>query len=152
DAERMGLDEMIPNAYQNLGSVLAHRGDLARARHAEEAAVAMFERLGYQRAGGLSRAYLAEVMLLARHLEAAYREASTSAALLQSTPPLRANAMAVLGRVLLASERAGEALGAAREAFALLNEVGAEEGESLIRLVHAEALAASGSQAEANVA
>jgi hypothetical protein len=52
--------------------------------------------------------------------------------------------------VLLRQSRIAEALDSAREAFAILESLGSlEEGESRIRLVHAEALAAAGAHAGA---
>src|SRR5206468_2147927 len=48
-----------------------------------------------------------------------------------------------LAQVLLAQQRGGEALGAAREAIDLLDSLGTiEEGEARLRLVYAEALQA----------
>lgn len=64
-----------------------------------------------------------------------------------AAPPLRAGALATLARALLSSGRAASALPIAREAFAQLESLGSlEEGESLVRLVHAEALNASGDE------
>ena len=72
---------------------------------------------------------------------------------LEVAPPLRVAAVANLARALLAQGRTGEALPIAREAFATLESLGMiEEGESLVRLVHAEALRAAGLEAEFAVA
>src|SRR5262249_5378984 len=63
---------------------------------------------------------------------------------LAEAPPLRAPALATLARVLLGQGRPAEARAEAQAAYDLLLEQGRlEEGESLIRLVYAEALAAS---------
>jgi hypothetical protein len=60
-------------------------------------------------------------------------------------PPLRAGALAVLARILLAQGQAEDALKAAREAHTLLESLGTiEEGEVMVRLVYAETLAANG--------
>jgi eukaryotic-like serine/threonine-protein kinase len=75
--------------------------------------------------------------------------------LLHNTPPLRAPAMAVLARALigLGPGHAAEALDAAREALSTLESLDAiEEGESLVRLTYAEALAAAGDAAAAAAA
>jgi hypothetical protein len=66
--------------------------------------------------------------------------------MLAASSPRRTAAKALLARVLLADGRAFEALGLAGEAIAVLESLGGlDEGESLVRLVHAEALAAAGS-------
>ncbi|KYF91271.1 hypothetical protein BE17_41190, partial [Sorangium cellulosum] len=67
-------------------------------------------------------------------------------------PPLRAFAYAVLGRALLDAGQAVDALAATTEAYCLLDSVGAEAGESLVRLTHAEALSACGHRREATLA
>jgi hypothetical protein len=55
----------------------------------------------------------------------------------------------MLARVYLAEGRAEDALVAAREAYATLEELGMiEEAESLVRLVYAEALSAAGLESE----
>jgi hypothetical protein len=78
----------------------------------------------------------------------AEREAAAAAELLLVAPPLRASALAVQARAALRQNRPAEAADLARSALALLEELGAiEEGEALVRLVHAEALAALGDHA-----
>ncbi|WP_438031190.1 protein kinase domain-containing protein [Sorangium sp. So ce233] len=149
-AEQMELTDLAAFARSNLGSVMIARGDLDEARRLEAEAIATFQRLGDPRAEGVARAYLAKAALLAGDLAAAEAEARAAAELLQSAPPLRAAAWALSARVLLRKGRADEALALSGEALSLLESLGAvEEGESLIRLVRAEALFASGQQAEA---
>jgi tetratricopeptide (TPR) repeat protein len=148
-AERMGLCDLEAAALQNLGRVLVHTGHLDEARTIEQRAASVFHRLGDPRMEGVSRAYLAEIALAAGDLESAEREARTAAVALGAAQPMRAVAAAVLARVLLRRGHVDEALVAARDAFAILEELGAlEEGESLVRLVHAEALSAAGEDAE----
>jgi tetratricopeptide (TPR) repeat protein len=143
-AERMGLHEVAAAAQASLGQVLAYRGKLAEARTVEEAALASSQRLGDPRAEVVSRSYMAKIALLAGDLVAAESEAR-AAETLESASPLRIAATAIRARALLGLERTGEALSAAREALSALESLGGlEEGESMIRLVHAEALAASG--------
>src|SRR6185369_11447372 len=68
-------------------------------------------------------------------------------------PPLRACALATLAEAWIAEGRAREALDAAREAMDILGSLrGIEEGETLIRLVYAEALFASGDRDAAQAA
>ncbi|APR83714.1 Adenylate cyclase [Minicystis rosea] len=144
-AERMGLYDSAARALSNLGHALAHRGNAAEARLVEQRAVETFHRQGDQRWEGVARTYLAKIALFSGDLAAAERDAREAAELLQVAPPLRPAARAVEARALLGLGRADEALCAAREAFATLIDLGAlEEGEALVRLVHAEALAATG--------
>ncbi|WP_437648894.1 protein kinase domain-containing protein [Sorangium sp. So ce362] len=152
-AEQMELTDLAAFARSNLGNVMIARGDLDEARRVEAEAIATFQRLGDPRAEGVARAYLAKAALLGGDLAAAEAEARAAAELLQSAPPLRAAAWALSARVLLRRGRADEALALSGEALSLLESLGAvEEGESLIRLVRAEALFASGRHDEASAA
>ncbi len=149
-AEQMELTDLAAFARSNLGNVMIARGDLDEGRRVEVEAIATFQRLGDPRAEGVARAYLAKAALLGGDLAAAEAEARAAAELLQSAPPLRAAAWALSARVLLRRGRADEALALSGEALSLLESLGAvEEGESLIRLVRAEALFASGRHDEA---
>ncbi|WP_437518425.1 tetratricopeptide repeat protein [Sorangium sp. So ce1099] len=153
EAQRMGLHDPVMHALANLGHVLAYRGELAEAERALRQAIEEEERQGDPRAVGTSRTYLAEAHLLAGELEQAEREARIAAAALDAVPPLRAAALAVLAEALLGLGRAGEALAAAGEAMSMLESLGTvEEGESLVRLAHAESLAANGDVAGARAA
>jgi tetratricopeptide (TPR) repeat protein len=149
EAGKMGLCDLEAAALQNLGRALAYLGRLEEARSIEQRATDMFKELGDPRMEGVSLMYLAEIALFAGDLELAEQEARSAAAKLDVAPPTQATAIAVLGRVLLRRGRVEEALHAARQAFAILESLGAlEEGESLVRLVHAEALEAAGEPAE----
>ncbi|WP_437800248.1 protein kinase domain-containing protein [Sorangium sp. So ce693] len=149
-AEQMELTDLAAFARSNLGNVMIARGNLDEARRVEEEAIATFQRLGDPRAEGIARAYLGKAALLAGDLGAAEAEARAAAELLQNAPPLRAAAWALSARVLLRKGCPEEALALSGDALSLLESLGAvEEGESLIRLVRAEALFASGRQAEA---
>ena len=65
-------------------------------------------------------------------------------------PPVHAHALAILAETLLSREQPAEALAPAAEAVRVLESLGGiEEGEALVRLVHAEALAATGKVDEA---
>ncbi len=148
-AERMGLQDLATVALHNLGYVVACRGDLDEGRRLEHRAVEAFRALGDPRMHGVARTYLAKIALLSSDFAAAEREARAATELLSVAPPLRAGAGAVLARALIGLGRDAEALAAAREAFATLVALGAlEEGETLVRLVHAEALARAGSADE----
>ena len=144
DADRMGLHDVATGAQLNLGYVVAYLGGLDEARALEQRACEGFERQGDPRLLNVARIYLAKIALLSGDLAAAERDARAAAEAVHIAPPHRAAAIAVLARALLSLGRVAEALPVAREAFATLESLGMiEEGESLVRLVHAEALAAS---------
>ncbi|MDC0676799.1 serine/threonine-protein kinase [Sorangium atrum] len=148
-AERMGLHDLAVATLSNLGHVLGYRGRIEEAERTEREAIALSQRLGDPRTEGSARTYLARIALLARDFEGAEQEARAAAEILQSAPPLRAAAVAARARALLGLGRFDEALSAAGEAFSMLNAIGAiEEGESAVRNVYAEALAANGMEAD----
>ncbi len=146
-AERLGLGDVATAVMQKLGHALAYRGQLDEARVYEQRAVDAFHAVGDPRLEGVARTYLAKIALFAGDLAGAEKEARAAAEQLLVHPPLRATALAVLARTLLHQERPAEALPIAAEAHAILEEHGEiEEGEALVRLVYAEALAASGAR------
>jgi tetratricopeptide (TPR) repeat protein len=144
-AERLGLADGASAAITNLGHVLAYRDNLAEARLLEQRAMENHRRHGDQRFEGVARTYLAKIALFSGDLTGAARHAQAAAELLQIAPPLQPAARAVEARALLSLGRNAEALAVAREAYnALVTLGGLEEGEAMVRLVHAEALAATG--------
>ena len=69
------------------------------------------------------------------------------------TSPVHAHALATRARLLLASEKAAEALSSTVQAVTLMEKFGSvDEGEALIRLVYAESLHATGQSAAARIA
>ncbi|WP_437803021.1 serine/threonine-protein kinase [Sorangium sp. So ce693] len=150
-ADRMGLRELETVALHNLGHALGLLGKLDEALLVERRAVEAFQRRGDLRMEGVARTYLAKIALLSGDAATAEREARAAEAALHVAPRLRAAAVAVRARALLAAGEAAAALGAARAAFGELAALGSlEEGESLVRLAYAEALAASGAHGEAS--
>jgi tetratricopeptide (TPR) repeat protein len=150
-AHRMGLPAVTALAKHNLGLALARLGTLGLAESTEREAIAAFREQGDRRLEGGSRVYLAQILALAGKLDEAEQEALGAEETVASIQGLRAYALAVLAFVRLA--RGGDALSPARDAMRVLDESGGvEEGESLMRLVHAEALRQSGDEAAANAA
>ncbi|MBI4510768.1 MAG: protein kinase [Deltaproteobacteria bacterium] len=147
-AERFGVFHQHA-AKQNLGLALARLGRLDEAIRVQEEALAQLEAQGDKRLMGLSRIYLSISLLLAnrpREAEAAARDAESS---LVSAPPVRAHALSQLAATLLAQGRKEEARAAAQEAHGILESLGSvPEGESLVRLMHAETLLSIGAGAE----
>ncbi|WP_437872878.1 serine/threonine-protein kinase [Sorangium sp. So ce363] len=149
-ADRMGLRELETVALHNLGHALGQLGKLDEAQLVERRAVEAFQQRGDLRMEGVARTYLAKIALLSGDAATAEREARAAEAALHVAPRLRAAAVAVRARALLAAGEVAAALGAARAAFGELAALGSlEEGESLVRLAYAEALAASGAHGEA---
>ncbi len=152
-AQRMGLANVVAYSKNNLGLTLAHKGQIDDARRMETEAIASFAAQGDGRLEHSSRVYLAQILRLAGDLVSAEREARAAIEFFRVATPLRAFALAVLAEVLLAANRATDALDAATEARGLLQELGhLEEGEALVRLVHAEALSATGDRDRAKAA
>ncbi len=148
-AARMGLYDLATAALHNLGRVVAHLGRVEEARVLEQRALDAYTEQGDPRMAGSAQAYLAQIALMAGDVTAAEREARAAAEALRVAPPLRAGALSVLSQALLSQGRKEEALEAAREAFSQLETLGSlEEGESMVRLAYAEALAALGVERE----
>ncbi|WP_437585782.1 protein kinase domain-containing protein [Sorangium sp. So ce1000] len=153
EADRMRLDELKLGAQANLAHALGYCSRLAEGRALAEAAVTSSQGAGQMRTELFARCYLAKIALAMDDHEAAEREARAAIALFESAPTLGVQAFSLLARTLLARGSTDEAMRAAAEASARLAEFGTvEEGESLVRLIYAEALAASTRRAEAEAA
>ncbi|MGK4003495.1 tetratricopeptide repeat protein [Sorangium sp. So ce1036] len=153
EADRMHLLELKLGVQANLAHVLACRGDLADARALAEEAVTSSRQAGLVRTELFARCYLANIYVVMGDLEVAEREARAAVALSPVAPTLGVQAFAVLARALLGLGRIDEAVRTAAEANSILASFGTlEEGESLVRLTFAEALAASGRHEEAAAA
>lgn len=144
-ALQTGLDQLAALARHNLGLTLARRSRLAEALDVAQSAVRTAAELRDARLEGASRIYLSIIRAAGGDLEAAEREARAAVAVLETQPPTRTYALAQLAHVLLERGRAREALQAASEAMRVLEELTSiDDGEALVRLVHAEALQSSG--------
>ncbi len=145
NAERAGLLYVMTAAKHNLGLVLARLGALDEAVAVEADAVALAKQQGDPRIMGGSLVYLAMIHEMRHELDEAEREVRAAIDVVKNIPPTLAVASGVLAKVLLARGAHDEALTAATTAIGLLESLGGvEEGEALVRLVHAEALHASG--------
>jgi len=152
-AERLGYDEVKNAAQQNLGITRARAGALHEGIAIERAAASAYERNSDRRMLGGARLYLALMLLDAGELEEAEASAREACAAFSDVAPLLHLANAGLARVLVARGRAREAITVARAALDFLDAGGRmEEGESLARLVWAEALLAIGDREAAKTA
>jgi tetratricopeptide (TPR) repeat protein len=149
-SRRLGLVYVETFAKSNLGRALGCLGRLAEAEAAEVEAIVAFGVQREERMEGISRAYLAVIAQQAGDLARAEAEARRAVEMLVQAPTLQPFALAVLASALLAGGRVAEALETARRAAGITDPV--EEGEIMIRLVHAEALDASGEHAAAREA
>src|SRR5262249_9743237 len=142
--EPMKLGFIAP-VRANLGFVLARLSDMEQALETETAALAQCVRERYRRFELAARIYLAVIYALRQQHATAEAELRAGVEGSASAPSIRAFALANLAELLLAQGRTAEALAAAEEGMGILRALtGVEEGESLIRLVHALALEASG--------
>jgi len=153
DAERLGLHEVAAAAQHNLGRVLGLRGQAAEAARLERAAITSFGKQGEARLEGVARTYLSEILASGGDFTGAEKEAALAVEALRVAPSLRVAALGGLARARLGRGDASGALEASREAAAELEALGEiEEGESSVRLIHAEALAQNGAETEARAA
>jgi tetratricopeptide (TPR) repeat protein len=152
-ARALGLTDVEARAQHNLGLALARVGEVDEGRAHERAAADAFHARGNRRMEGASYEYLALIAMSGgawADAEAAAREALRLGTDPEPLPLNQAESLAILARALLAQGRAAEALDAAREGLRILESLdGTDEGESLIRLAYAEALAATGDHAAA---
>ena len=149
--ERIGLVGVVGIALHNHGYALVRLKRLDEGLALLERAVAHYERHGDLRFAGASRMYLSDALRGLGKDREAERECRHAEETLAGFPGLRALARARLSRLRL---ECGDALGAidfAELAVAVLAQRHMDEA-GLIRLVHAQALAAAGRASEATEA
>jgi tetratricopeptide (TPR) repeat protein len=143
-AERLGMQFMARATQMNIGGILIRLGRLDEARALLERIVADAAR-SRERHFAHARAYLADVLRRQGQLEAAERVARSALDLgARDEPFAHATTLMLLAEVLLARGAAGEAVATSRAALAVVSEHGFEEGEVRLRLVHGQALFATG--------
>jgi predicted ATPase len=151
--ERLGLSSIVALARHNLGFVLAELGRVTEGIEAESQALAAFRAQGDRRLEAACQMYLARILLVASQPKRALEPALDAVQLCQELPPFRAYALAMLARVHLALGMPEAAREQARLGLELLESLGGiDEGESLVRLVWAEALYATGDRGAAEAA
>lgn len=145
DAARADLGQIVAWADNNLAYVLSIHGDLEDARTVGQRAAETGVRQSDPRLEGTSRTYLSATLLRAGDDLGAMQQAERAVELLDAIPASQVVALAAKTRALLALGQPLKALAASEEAMRRLESIGAiEEGEGLVRLVHAEALHANG--------
>jgi tetratricopeptide (TPR) repeat protein len=151
--DRMGLFDLSAAVRHNLGRVLGFGSQLAEAERLERLAIEAFQRQGDPRLEGMARIYLAEILIAAGDFAGGAQEASAAVGVLAVAPSPQVAALGALARARLGGGDLAGGLAAAREAHAALERMGEiEEGESMVRLTYAEALAAAGEHEQAHAA
>jgi hypothetical protein len=155
-AELLALPYLIGAVKGNIAYVHGARGDAAGGQRLIEETLAIFEGMKEPRMVSSSRVYLAWILAnapepdLARaagQAELAVAEAGTT------DPPVRVYALGVLAWTNLRRGEVAAALASAERAMVELEQLGTlDEGEGVVRLVHIEALLASGARAAAAAA
>jgi tetratricopeptide (TPR) repeat protein len=150
DVRRFGMPMVEAYALHNLGNVLGALGRTQEGVTAQRQAADVGARIQDARIEGAARAYLAKALLEAGDPAAAAREHERAMELLVQHPPLLEVARTVGARLALALGRVDDALELAAQAARVADAHGGfEDGETLVRLTHVEALLAAGRSDEA---
>jgi eukaryotic-like serine/threonine-protein kinase len=153
EALRLDLPQPLALARHNLGLALARTGHLDEAMAAELDAVRAYAAQGDRRLEGASRLYCGLIAEAAGDLDGAEQAMREGLAVVPEGTPIWGLGHAMLAEVHLALGRPDDALREATRAIELLEaQGGSDEGESLVRLVWAEALAAAGEDDRATAA
>ncbi|WP_428265930.1 serine/threonine-protein kinase PknK [Haliangium sp.] len=139
-------------AQINLGFLLAKVGRLERAKEVLEEAAAVCRAVGNARMEGWSCTNMAEVAHAGGDHGRAEEEAGRAVELLEVSPSLRAWALAVHARALLALGQVERAQAQARASVTIAGQVRLIHGASLPHLVLAQALHAGGDHDDARAA
>jgi tetratricopeptide (TPR) repeat protein len=149
-ASRLGALPVKASALQNLGVARAFDGDLDGGLADIREAIALFESQGHVRQLSFSLVYLAQIQLLRREVDEARAAAARALETSPKKSPVGCLALGVAARTELAAGAPERALELVTNAAALLGELGTlEEGETDVRLAHAEILFATGDPAGA---
>jgi tetratricopeptide (TPR) repeat protein len=144
------LDHLCAVARHNLGRRIGEAGRVEDGLELERQALVSFERHGNQRMLGLTRCHVAWILLQDGRADEAMPHADMAVELLERHAASLSIARATRARICLAVGAVEHALGDAKAAIDGLEALDrVQEGESLIRLTWAEALAAAGRADEA---
>jgi hypothetical protein len=133
--------------------VLAELGRFADARQSGLRAASLALRQGDRRIRGMAHSYLSLSAAYGGDFADAECNGRVAVETLQGIDPTMPTALAALAQALLGQGRSAEALDCATDAYTLLLRLGrVEDGEALVRLLHAECLAAVGRHTEARAA
>ena len=140
-AEPMQLAFISGMARANLGISLANLGRIDEGISSLTAGLEHSRIQGNVRAEAYAMTYLARMLARQNQFDVALASARQATQLAENVPGLRGFALAVQADILLTQGQPAAALELATAAMSILQELeGVEEGESLIRVVHALAL------------
>jgi tetratricopeptide (TPR) repeat protein len=152
-AERMGLSGVTASSWHHQAMLHARLGEPQRAIERADASIHAFSAQGDRRMEGAAHLYRALFLAMDSRYDVAEQETLSAIDAFTLAPPLRAYALAVLGRIRLDTSATRAAEPPAREAIDILDALGGiEEGESYVRLTFAEALEARGDREAAREA
>jgi tetratricopeptide (TPR) repeat protein len=144
DADKSGVRFLATVAREELGQVLARRGQWAEARDLCGTAADEFHAQNNQGAEAVARASLSQALLGLGEIDAALEQARRSVKAAAARADARAIGNAAMAEALLAKDLAREALDAATAAMAAWGEGVSSGWESTVRLAHIRALRAVG--------
>jgi tetratricopeptide (TPR) repeat protein len=140
-AAHLDLHNVVATTEAYLGLAQASLGALGEARHTLDHAIKLAEEQGNPQVEGAAKCSLARVLLMMDEPDAAETAARAAIEVLDIYQPAKTTALAICANVLLKKEDFEAALETAEDALELLESLGGiADGESLVRLVHAEAL------------
>jgi tetratricopeptide (TPR) repeat protein len=146
-SRRLGARFVEILAQLFLAPAVAHRGEGLSALMLLTEVQRSSAELGLRVMEGLAQRALAQGWLLAGDVEAALRCAESAVDLTAGAQPFQAEALATLAHVRARRGEQAEALALAREAMAILGDLGSiGPMEAGVRLVHVEALRAAGDE------
>lgn len=150
---RMHIGTLGAEVEHWLGVAVAAQGNLEEARLIEEHSVAIAVADGAKWIEGRARACLASMLLRLGLPEQAEVEARRAMDVSRNSPAVHALALGALAEIRFECGAPEETLSLTNDALELLSTVGGiEEGEALVRLLHAQALRATGDVEASRVA
>lgn len=142
-ARRIGFWSLLDESIPLLSLAILGRGAIEEAREVIAEAAPSADRKRAPRAEAMFYIASGRIALTSGDLALAERFASSALAVTGAPPSLRLHAMGLLGLVLARSRRPAEGQPLTQEAMSLLElQKAVDEGSSLVRLAHAEVLAA----------
>jgi serine/threonine protein kinase/tetratricopeptide (TPR) repeat protein len=152
NAETLGIPFTEALARHNLGIALALTGRVQDGYRVELEALDDYRAQGDVRFMAAAHLALAQIVELDGKIPEAERHAQEAVRLTHGSPAMRACALGWLAHFFLLQGRAHEGLAAATDGMNTMRRYGIESSESLLRLVHAQGLAAVGQVEEARYA
>jgi tetratricopeptide (TPR) repeat protein len=152
NAETLGIPFTEALARHNLGIALALSGRVEEGYRVELEALEDYSMQGDVRLMAAAHLALAQILELDGKLGEAEAHAREAVTMTAAVPAMRACALGWLAHFFILQGRAQDAFAAASDGMNTMRRYGIESSESLLRLVHAQSLAAVGQVEEARYA